>query len=83
MWTQLLGFETGWQTLNQSTGNMFYFELYLTEVLFNRRIVLLDFKTYPKSGLSPNTIMPEPEHMWSQLLGFETGWQTRTSVDMQ
>ena len=24
-----------------------------------------------------------PGHMWSQLLGFETGWQTRTSVDIQ
>ena len=81
MWSQLLGFETGWQTMYQSTRNMFYFELYLTEVLFNRLIVLLIFKSYPKSGLSPDTIMPE--HMWSQLLGFETGWQTRTSVDMQ
>ena len=81
MWSQLLGFEAGWQTMYQSTGNMFYFELYLTEVLFNRLIVLLIFKTYPESGVSPDTIMPE--HMWSQLLGFETGWQTRTSVDMQ
>ena len=53
-----MGFETGWQAMYQSSGNMFYFELYLNEVLFNRLIVLLNFKTYPKSGLSPDTIMP-------------------------